>query len=171
MGLGGLNIPPGVNIPSLTSPGIDLGNIQNFAVPQIPNTFSMKPPGPHMGQIIPGSAAHVAAFHDKGPDNEIKLFVGGLAFQTAEPDLFTYFRNFGFVVDTIVMRERDTNKGRGFGFVKMRFENREKALDGKQKIIDKINISSEGHIINGKRVDVKSADDYTKPPPGSAPVR
>jgi hypothetical protein len=30
--------------------------------------------------LIPGSAAHAAAFHAKGPDYEIKLFVGGLAF-------------------------------------------------------------------------------------------
>jgi len=32
--------------------------------------------------LIPGSAAHAAAFHAKGPDYEIKLFVGGLAFST-----------------------------------------------------------------------------------------
>lgn len=30
--------------------------------------------------LIPGSPAHAHAFHAKGPDYEIKLFVGGLAF-------------------------------------------------------------------------------------------
>ena len=34
------------------------------------------------GQIEPGSAAHVAKFHEKGSDDEIKFFVGGLAYQT-----------------------------------------------------------------------------------------
>jgi len=36
----------------------------------------------HFGTYLPGSAAHVAAFHAKGPENEIKFFVGGLAFLT-----------------------------------------------------------------------------------------
>lgn len=39
----------------------------------------MKPSQP-FGSYLPGSAAHVAAFHAKGPENEIKFFVGGLAF-------------------------------------------------------------------------------------------
>jgi len=41
-----------------------------------------RPHMPHMIDSIipPGSAKHAAAFHAKGPDNEIKLFVGGLAF-------------------------------------------------------------------------------------------
>ena len=56
----------------------------------------------------PGSAAHAKAFHNKGPDNEIKFFVGGLAFQTQEHDLIKYFGTFGQVVDAIVMRERQT---------------------------------------------------------------
>jgi len=32
--------------------------------------------------LVPGSQAHSIAFHAKGPDYEIKFFVGGLAFQT-----------------------------------------------------------------------------------------
>jgi len=32
------------------------------------------------GHIVPGSAAHVAKFHEKGSDDEIKFFVGGLAY-------------------------------------------------------------------------------------------
>lgn len=42
--------------------------------------------------FVPGGAAHRAQFHQKGPDNEIKLFVGGLAFQTQESDLIQYFK-------------------------------------------------------------------------------
>ena len=56
--------------------------------------------------LIPGSQAHVYNFNLKGPDHEIKLFVGGLAFQTQECDLIDYFKQFGIVVDAIVMRDR-----------------------------------------------------------------
>lgn len=56
--------------------------------------------------LIPGSQAHVYNFNLKGPDHEIKLFVGGLAYQTQECDLIDYFKQFGIVVDAIVMRDR-----------------------------------------------------------------
>ena len=65
------------------------------------------------------------------------------------------------------MRDPQTQRGRGFGFIKMHFENRDKAQDGKQRILD-IN-GGRGHLINDKKVDVKSADDYQKPP--NAPDR
>lgn len=41
---------------------------------------STNPMGMRGQSLIPGSAAHASAFHAKGPDYEIKLFVGGLAF-------------------------------------------------------------------------------------------
>lgn len=71
------------------------------------------------------------------------------------------------MVDAIVMRDRQTSRGRGFGFVKMRFENKELAQENKNKLLS-VNFRSpaEGHKINGKLVDVKSADDYVKPQPG-----
>ena len=75
-----------------------------------------------------------------------------------EPDLIEYFKQFGIVADAIVMRDRVTQRGRGFGFVKMQFENKEKAQDGKQKILE--TNAGKGHFINEKKVDVKSADDY-----------
>lgn len=77
--------------------------------------------------FVPGSAAHAHAFQVKGPDNEVKLFVGGLAFQTIESDLVHYFKQFGTVLDAIVMRDRQTQRGRGFGFVKMHFDSMETA--------------------------------------------
>ena len=40
----------------------------------------------------------------------------------------------------------------------MQFENKEKAQDGKQKILE--TNAGKGHFINEKKVDVKSADDY-----------
>jgi len=78
--------------------------------------------------------------------------------------MIEYFKDLGTVEDAIVMRDKQTLKGRGFGFVKMRFETFNMAQENKFRII-KIN-SEKGHFINQKRVDVKSADDYVKPQPG-----
>jgi hypothetical protein len=36
----------------------------------------------YQGMLVPGSAAHAQAFQVRGPENELKLFVGGLAFIT-----------------------------------------------------------------------------------------
>ena len=80
--------------------------------------------------------------------------------------MIEYFKEHGIVVDAIVMRDRHTNKGRGFGFVKMRFETFDKAQENKLRIMSINSDPDKGHLINSKRVDVKSADDYIKPQPG-----
>lgn len=78
---------------------------------------------PGMGNILgmPGMLPNVmsvhAQFHQPAEKNQIKLFVGGLAFQTAEHELMGFFSQFGKVVNTIVMRDKTTGRGRGFGFV------------------------------------------------------
>lgn len=61
------------------------------------------------------------------------------------------------------MRDRTTQRGRGFGFVKMQFENKEKAQENKYRLLQINSDRDTGHYINDKRVDVKSADDYVKP--------
>lgn len=82
-----------------------------------------------------------------------------------ESDLIEYFKQYGIVADAIVMRDRQTNRGRGFGFVKMQFENRDKAYENKNNLLQ-MNVEGRGHMINEKRVDCKSADDFVKPPGG-----
>jgi len=47
--------------------------------------------------------------------------VGGLAFSTQESNLQAYFQKYGKVENTIVMRDRLTQRGRGFGFVLLSF--------------------------------------------------
>ena len=49
------------------------------------------------------------------PNN--KLFLGGLAWETSEDGLREYFGKFGTVLDCMVLRDRETGKSRGFGFV------------------------------------------------------
>jgi len=47
----------------------------------------------------------------------VKLFVGGLSWDTDDRSLRTRFEEYGTVEDAIVIRDRDTGRSRGFGFV------------------------------------------------------
>jgi len=77
-----------------------------------------------------------------------KVFVGGLKQETEDSDLQEYFSQFGNVVEANVMREKETGKNRGFGFVE--FEDYD--------IVDKVILHGE-HRVCDKRVDVKKAVD------------
>ena len=46
-----------------------------------------------------------------------KLFIGGLRDNLTEDDLKNYFGNYGNVIEAVIMKEKETNKSRGFGFV------------------------------------------------------
>ncbi|EKX50144.1 hypothetical protein GUITHDRAFT_67277, partial [Guillardia theta CCMP2712] len=46
-----------------------------------------------------------------------KLFIGGITLDTTEMDLKSHFEQFGSLTDVVVMRDKNTGKGRGFGFV------------------------------------------------------
>ncbi|KAK6358519.1 hypothetical protein TWF730_007849 [Orbilia blumenaviensis] len=47
-----------------------------------------------------------------------KLFVGGLAWHTDDQTLRTKFEEFGQVEEAVVVKDRDTGRSRGFGFVR-----------------------------------------------------
>jgi len=47
-----------------------------------------------------------------------KLFVGGLAWHTDENALRQKFEEFGAVEEAVVVKDRDTGRSRGFGFVR-----------------------------------------------------
>lgn len=63
-----------------------------------------------------------------------KLFVGGLPFSTTDDELQQLFAAHGTVASAVVVKDRDTGRSKGFGFVE--FENdeegkaAEKALNG-----------------------------------------
>lgn len=63
-----------------------------------------------------------------------KLFVGGLPFSMSEDELNEAFAAHGKVASAVIIKDRDTGRSKGFGFVE--FENEEegkaaeKALNG-----------------------------------------
>ena len=46
-----------------------------------------------------------------------KLFVGNLSWGTTDEDLRTTFAPYGDIEDAVVLKDRDTGRSRGFGFV------------------------------------------------------
>ena len=50
---------------------------------------------------------------------EVKLYVGNLPYDTTEEDLRTLFAQAGTVASVAVIRDRDTGRSKGFGFVEM----------------------------------------------------
>ncbi len=50
---------------------------------------------------------------------ETKLYVGNLAYTTTEEDLQTMFAQAGTVKSVALIKDRDTGRSKGFGFVEM----------------------------------------------------
>ena len=64
---------------------------------------------------------------------EMKIYVGNLAYRTTEDDLRAAFEPYGTVTSVDVITDRETGRSKGFGFVEMP-EN-----DEAQKAIDALN--------------------------------
>ncbi|XP_061549823.1 cold inducible RNA binding protein a [Phycodurus eques] len=73
--------------------------------------------------------------------DEGKLFVGGLNFTTTEDSLASAFGKYGTIEKVDVIREKESGRSRGFGFVK--YENVEDAKDALE-------------AMNGKTLDGRS---------------
>ena len=76
-----------------------------------------------------------------------KLYVGNLPYETNEQDLQELFAQAGAVESVTVMRDRDTGRARGFGFVEMSSD------DDAQNAITKLNDQQFG----GRRLTVNEA--------------
>jgi len=74
-----------------------------------------------------------------------KLFIGGLSWNTSDESLRSKFEEFGAVDEAIVIKDRDTGRSRGFGFVT--FQTTEEAEAAIEALHDK---DFEGRVI---RVD------------------
>ncbi|XP_056392483.1 heterogeneous nuclear ribonucleoprotein A3 isoform X2 [Hyla sarda] len=70
----------------------------------------------------PGMEEHWGSSDDAGhepkePEQLRKLFIGGLSFETTDDSLREHFEQWGKLTDCVVMRDPQTKRSRGFGFV------------------------------------------------------
>ena len=85
-----------------------------------------------------------------------KLYVGGLAYAVTDQELHTLFQAHGTVQSANVVKDRDTDNSRGFGFVEM--STQEEA----EKAIAALN----GTDLQGRALTVNTAKPKTDRPRG-----
>ncbi|XP_012507827.1 PREDICTED: RNA-binding protein 3 isoform X1 [Propithecus coquereli] len=78
---------------------------------------------------------------------EGKLFVGGLNFNTDEQALEDHFSSFGPIAEVVVVKDRETQRSRGFGFIT--FTNPEHASDAMRAM--------NGESLDGRQIRVDHA--------------
>uniref|UniRef100_A0A1B6KGF6 RRM domain-containing protein n=2 Tax=Graphocephala atropunctata TaxID=36148 RepID=A0A1B6KGF6_9HEMI len=81
-----------------------------------------------------------------GRDDDRKLFVGGLSWETSEKELRDHFGTYGEIENVNVKTDPNTGRSRGFAFIVF------KAAEA----IDKV-LAASDHIINNKKIDPKKA--------------
>lgn len=84
--------------------------------------------------------------HEAEPEQFRKLFIGGLNYKTTEESLKSHFEQWGEIVDCVVMRDRNTRRSRGFGFVTYK---RAHMVDDAQ--------AARPHKVDGREVEPKRA--------------
>merc|ERR1712156_919576 len=86
--------------------------------------------------------------HVKSKENndDKKIFIGGLQYNTTKETLMSYFQNFGTLEDVVVIKHPDTQRSRGFGFVTFSSQDE---VDACQK--------NRPHTLDGKQVETKRA--------------
>ncbi len=59
----------------------------------------------------------------------VTIYVGNLQFQTSEEDLSSLFSQYGSVHNVKIIKDRETNRPRGFGFVDMEDAEAQSAIE------------------------------------------
>ena len=77
----------------------------------------------------------------------MRLYVGGLPYQTTEQDLINLFEEVGPVTSATVITDRDTGRSKGFGFVEM------SDAQQAQSAIDRLN----GTLLGNRTITVNEA--------------
>ncbi|CAD6265667.1 unnamed protein product [Miscanthus lutarioriparius] len=83
-----------------------------------------------------------------------KIFIGGLSKDTSMSTFKEHFGNYGDIIDAVIMKDRYTQKPRGFGFITF----------ADPAVVDRV-IEDE-HVINRKLVEIKRTI-----PKGAAPLK
>ncbi|XP_017482948.1 PREDICTED: heterogeneous nuclear ribonucleoprotein A1-like [Rhagoletis zephyria] len=92
---------------------------------------------------------------EEEPEQFRKLFIGGLDYKTTEDTLKAHFAQWGDIVDCVVMRDPQTKRSRGFGFITYC---KSSMVDAAQK--------ARPHKVDGREVEPKRAvprEDSGKP--------
>merc|ERR1719188_108230 len=92
------------------------------------------------------------------PGTTRKVFVGGLPQNCTEEVLSNYFMQYGTIIDSVVMKDRDTGNSRGFGFV---------TYDSPDAV-EMVMAQYQDHRIERKWVEVKRAIARELMPTGAA---
>lgn len=79
-------------------------------------------------------------------DDDRKLFVGGLSWETSDKELKEHFGQYGEIDSINVKTDPNTGRSRGFAFIVYKYA----------ESIDKV-VSAGDHVINNKKVDPKKA--------------
>ena len=82
---------------------------------------------------------------DGSPEQDRKLFLGGLSWDSTEITLKEVFGKHGTIVDVVIMKDKMTGKSRGFGFVTYATKEAADSANGEKLTID------------GKEVEAKRA--------------
>uniref|UniRef100_G1M891 Heterogeneous nuclear ribonucleoprotein A1-like n=1 Tax=Ailuropoda melanoleuca TaxID=9646 RepID=G1M891_AILME len=81
----------------------------------------------------------------KEPEQLRKLFIGGLSFETTDESLRSHFEQWGTPADCVMMRDPNTKRSRGFGFVTYAtVEEVDAAMDARPHRVD-------GRVVEPKR--------------------
>ena len=107
---------------------------------------------------LPGVDEAMRAIEDRASGNReaatipCRLFVGGLSWDSTVESLTAAFAEIGPVTEAIIVKDRDTGRSRGFGFVVM--TDRKDA----SKAIDKLN----GAELDGRNIVVNVATERSR---------
>jgi len=80
-------------------------------------------------------------------DEQGKLFIGGLSWDTTVEKLREYFSRYGEITECVVMNNPETGRSRGFGFVTF-----------KDVCCVELVLSSGPHFLDGRTIDPKSCN-------------
>ncbi|XP_017782401.1 PREDICTED: heterogeneous nuclear ribonucleoprotein 27C isoform X3 [Nicrophorus vespilloides] len=80
----------------------------------------------------------------------VKLFVGGLSWETSQDNLSRYFQRYGEVIDCVVMKNAESGRSRGFGFVTFADPNNVTVV-----------LQNGPHTLDGRTIDPKPCNPRT----------